>query len=116
MLAVLTTVDDEKAARAIAEALVERRLAACVQVSQIESHYRWEGAVQRDREFRILCKTTADRYDAVESAIVDLHPYDLPAVFAFETAAAYPPFEAWVGDEVRVAPADSDTPAGEATR
>lgn len=107
MLAVLTTVDDESMARRIAHALVERRLAACVQVSAIESHYRWRGSVQQDREYRILCKTTAERYAALEAAIVELHPYELPAIFALEAARAYGPFAAWIAEEVGAAAPDA---------
>lgn len=110
MLLVLTTVDDESAARDMAAALVERRLAACVQISSIESHYRWRGAHQQDREYRILCKTTPEVYAALEAAIVELHPYDLPAVVALESAQSYAPFEAWVGGGVSGAATDAGEP------
>lgn len=103
MIAVLTTVDDRETARAIAQALVERRLAACVQISEIESHYRWEGAVQRDREYRVLCKTTTAGYEAAEAAILELHPYDLPAIFALEADRIHAPFARWIDGEVSVA-------------
>ena len=97
-IAVFTTTDSREEARAIAAALVEGRLAACVQISTIESVYTWQGAVQNSDEFRLLIKTTRDRYPEVEAAIIELHSYDLPAVFAFDTAHAYAPFAEWVAE------------------
>lgn len=81
-LVVYTTVGTADDARRIAEALVERRLAACVQLIPIESVFRWDGAVRHEHEVRVVLKTTALRYDAVEDAIRDLHPYELPAIHA----------------------------------
>ena len=97
-LAVLTTVDSLEQARAIASALVERKLAACVQISTIESFYTWEGAVQNDPEFRLLVKTTDERYTDVEAAICELHPYELPAIVALNASRVFEPFAAWVAE------------------
>jgi periplasmic divalent cation tolerance protein len=82
LIAVITTVGSVEDARKLATALVERRLAACAQISQIESVYRWKGAIQHEPEFRVLFKTTAARYQDVEEAIRALHPYELPAIHA----------------------------------
>jgi periplasmic divalent cation tolerance protein len=95
-IVVFTTIDSLEDARAIASALVERKLAACVQVSTIESVYAWQGAVQNDTEYRVVAKTTADRYADVEAAILDLHTYDLPAIYALDVAEAYAPYAEWV--------------------
>ena len=95
-IVVLTTIDNLEDARAIASALVERKLAACVQVSEIESVYTWQGAVQNDTEYRVMAKTTADRYPDVEAAILDLHSYDLPAIYALDVAEIYAPYAEWV--------------------
>jgi len=81
-IAVITTVASRDDARRIAKALVERRLVACAQISEIESLYHWDGALQDDREFRLLLKTVDTQYDAVEQAIRALHPYELPAIYA----------------------------------
>jgi periplasmic divalent cation tolerance protein len=97
-IVVLTTIDNLEDARAIASALVERKLAACVQVSTIESVYAWQGAVQNDTEYRVVAKTTADRYADVEAAILDLHTYDLPAIYALDVAEAYAPYAEWVAE------------------
>ena len=98
LLAVYTTVGTADQARAMARALVERRLAACAQIEPIESFYAWKGAVQHDPEFRLLLKTTAERYDAVEAAIRELHPYELPAIHAVAVERAHAPYAAWVAE------------------
>ena len=99
-IAIMTTTDSRDEARAIAAALVERRLAACAQISSIQSFYTWEGEVQDDDEFRVLIKTTGDRYADVEAAILELHSYDLPAIVAFDITHAYGPYADWVIDSV----------------
>ncbi len=96
ILAVLTTVDSRQQADAIARALVSRRLAACVQISSIDSVYFWKGKIQEDREFRLLIKTTEERYGQVEDAIRELHTYDLPAIVALPVTRAWEPFADWV--------------------
>ena len=96
VIAVFTTIDSEAQARKIAAALVERRLAACVQVSEIESFYTWDDATQNDREFRLMIKTTDTRYSDVEAAIRELHSYDLPAIYALDIDSVYAPYADWV--------------------
>ncbi len=95
-IAVFTTTDNLDLARSIATQLVERNLAACAQISTIESVYIWQGVTQNDQEFRVLLKTTSERYAEVEAAIRELHSYDLPAIYAFEMARGYEPFLEWV--------------------
>ena len=95
-IAVITTVASRDDARRIAKALVERRLVACAQFSEIESLYHWDGALQDDREFRLLLKTVDTQYDAVEQAIRALHPYELPAIYALPVAAIFAPYAEWV--------------------
>lgn len=98
LLAVYTTVATQEQARTIARALVERGLAACVQIGAIESFYRWGGELHDEPEFRLLCKTTDARYDAVEAAIRELHPYELPAIYAVALEHVYEPYAAWVDE------------------
>ena len=99
-IAVMTTTDSLDEARSIAAALVDRKLAACAQISSIQSFYTWQGTLQDDAEFRILIKTTDERYADVEAAILELHSYDLPAVIAFDIARAYGPYAEWVAGQV----------------
>lgn len=104
-IAVLTSIDSPERARAIATALVERRLAACVQISAIESVYSWQGTVQNDREYRVLVKTVSERYPEVEAAIRELHTYDLPAIYALDVAEIFEPYAEWVAEHSAGAPA-----------
>lgn len=98
VIAVLTTTDSLDEARRISAALVERRLAACAQISSIESVYTWKGELQNDTEFRVLAKTTDERYPEVETAIRELHSYELPAIFALPIAYASKEYAQWVAD------------------
>ena len=95
-MAVLTTIDSLEHAQVIARTLVERKLAACVQISTIESIYLWQGAMQNDQEFRLMIKTTAERYPDVEAAIRELHTYDLPAIYALGMTQVFEPYAEWV--------------------
>lgn len=100
-LQVLTTVGSEEEAERISAALVERRLAACVQVvGPIASRYRWQGEVERAEEWMCLAKTTGARYAELEAAIRELHPYEEPEVVATPIVAGSPGYLAWVGDNV----------------
>lgn len=96
LLAVYTTVATREDARTIARALVERRLAACVQVEPIESFYRWAGEIVQEPEYRLLAKTTEDRWQVVEDAIRSLHPYALPAIHAVELEEVHAPYARWI--------------------
>ena len=95
-LAVVTTVDSQQEAQRMARALVERGLAACAQISEIESFYSWDGAVQNAKEFRVLFKTTGALYEAIELAIRELHSYELPAIHAYAIEKIAEPYAAWI--------------------
>jgi periplasmic divalent cation tolerance protein len=97
-IAVLTTIDSLGQARAIANMLVERKLAACVQISPVESVYAWEGSVQMEDEYRVFVKTTEERYTEVEAAIRELHSYDLPAIYAISLSPVFEAYAEWVAD------------------
>src|SRR5512139_3140819 len=97
-IAVVTTVGSKKEARALAHALVEAKLAACAQISRIESAYAWKGTIEHGKEYRVLFKTTNESYDAVERAICDLHSYELPAIHAFAFEHVLPAYAAWIGE------------------
>ena len=97
-LAVVTTTETREAATALARAMVERRLAACAQVSAIDSVYRWEGRVVEGQEFRLVLKTPAALYDALEAAILEAHDYDVPAVQAYPATRTYDAYAEWIDD------------------
>ena len=73
-------------------------LAACAQISRIESLYTWKGKIEHGREYRVLFKTVDERYAAVESAIRDMHPYDLPAIHAFAFEHVLPAYGEWIAE------------------
>lgn len=100
IVAILTTIDSAERAQAIASALVERKLAACVQISEVASVYSWQGAVQREREFRIMAKTLAGRYADAEVAIRELHTYELPAIYAVPVTEVFAPYADWIAENV----------------
>lgn len=98
---VLTTAGDESVAARIASGLVERRLAACVNVvPQVRSTYRWEGAVRTDGEWLLVIKTRRDRFDAVAAAVRELHDYELPEVVLIPIEAGEAGYLAWIDASV----------------
>ena len=97
-IVVITTVATADDARRLSRALVERRLVACAQISQIESVYMWENKLQQEGEYRLMLKTVASRYAAVEEAIRELHPYTLPAIYALALERVHGPYADWVGE------------------
>jgi periplasmic divalent cation tolerance protein len=99
---VLTTVGSAAEAELIAAALVERRLAACVQtLGPIRSRYRWRDAIEQAEEWQCLAKTEASRYEEVEAAIRELHSYEEPEVIALPIAAGSAGYLDWVSSELR---------------
>jgi periplasmic divalent cation tolerance protein len=100
-LLVLTTSGSEAEARKIAQALVERRLAACVNiVPRIQSVYRWEGKVEQAEEFLLLIKTVKDRGEQVRAAICELHSYDVPECIAIPIESGSAEYLKWLTDSV----------------
>lgn len=84
-------------AEPLAAALVEARVAACVQVLPgVRSVYRWQGALQRDDESLLLIKTAAARFDALKAAVLAHHPYELPEIVAVNPASGHAPYLDWV--------------------
>jgi periplasmic divalent cation tolerance protein len=101
-LLVMTNLADGASAQALARALVERRLAACVNLlPAVQSIYRWQGAVEEAAEVTLLIKTTAARYAELEQAIRALHPYELPEVIAVPVSAGLPAYLGWIAQETR---------------
>jgi periplasmic divalent cation tolerance protein len=99
---VLTTTGSEAEAERIGALLVERRLAACVQVSgPLASRYRWRGEVEEAREWQCLAKTEAARYAEVEAAIRELHSYEEPEIVAIPILAGSQGYLDWIGENVR---------------
>ena len=101
-LLVLTNLPDRAAAERLADALIEKRVAACVNIlAPCRSVYRWKGAVQHDEEHPVLIKTTAERYPVLETAIRAVHPYELPEIIAVPIERGLPAYLAWVDTETK---------------
>ena len=99
-LLVLTNCPDEEVANAIALAVVEAGLAACVNIlPRVQSIYRWQGAVESASEIPLLIKTTATNYAALEAAIREQHPYDIPEIIALPITQGLPAYLNWVATE-----------------
>ncbi len=101
-IVVLCTCGSSKEARRIGRALVEKRLAACVNVvtAPVESVYRWEGKVEIAKEFLLLIKTTRARFAALERAIRLIHSYDVPEIVALPIAAGSRGYLKWLAASV----------------
>ena len=102
---VLTQLPDRASAQALARALVEARLAACVSVgAPVESLYHWRGEIETALEVPVVVKTAARRYAAVEAEIRARHPYELPEIIAVRIEHGLPDYLAWVGEQTRPTP------------
>jgi periplasmic divalent cation tolerance protein len=100
-LVVLSTVGKAEDAERIGRELVERRLAACVNVVPgVTSIYRWKGDVEREEERLLVIKTTAEQFPALRDALVTLHPYEVPEVVALRIEDGYEPYLAWLDQSV----------------
>jgi periplasmic divalent cation tolerance protein len=97
---VLTTAGTREEAAKIAGALVERRLAACVNLVAVESVYRWKEAAESTAEWLLVIKTTAAAFEEVEAAIQELHSYELPECVALAIEAGSEDYLEWIGDNV----------------
>jgi periplasmic divalent cation tolerance protein len=98
---VLTTVGSREEGQKMARALVERRLAACVNVAgPMDSVYRWKGEVESATEWLLLIKTTAGQFERVRAAIQELHSYELPECVEIAIEAGSEEYLRWIGENV----------------
>jgi periplasmic divalent cation tolerance protein len=99
---ILATAGSREEAERLADALVERRLAACVNVvGPMRSVYRWQGAVERADEFLLLIKSTAAQFAAVAAAIQELHSYELPECVELTITAGSDAYLKWLAENVK---------------
>jgi periplasmic divalent cation tolerance protein len=98
---VLTTAGSTEEARRIANELVERRLAACVNVvTKLDSIYLWKGKVQEAEEYLLVIKTTKDLFPRVRDAIKEMHSYEVPEVISLAVEDGTEEYFKWIGDSV----------------
>jgi periplasmic divalent cation tolerance protein len=96
---VSTTLEAREAAEAMAQEMVQRRLAACVQLWPITSFYRWEGEIERAEEVLLIAKTTAERAEEILSFIAQHHPYELPEILVTPVLSGHAPYLRWLEQE-----------------
>ncbi len=101
MILVQTNLPDQKTAENMAQHLVASKLAACVSImAPCTSTYHWHGKIESVTEIPLLIKTTAQRYAAVEAAIQQLHPYELPEIIYVTVSGGLPAYIQWAQQEI----------------
>lgn len=93
---VITTAPEREEAEKLAQGILENRLAACVQLSDIRSFFFWDGQIQNDDEVSLIIKTTTKRYAALESYIREYHPYDVPEIIQLPITGGSSEYLAWL--------------------
>ncbi len=94
---IYTTLPDMEQARALGEALVKERLAACVNIFPgMQSIYEWQGALSHDEEVVLIAKTVREKADAASARMAELHPYEVPAILHLPVLGVHPPYLAWM--------------------
>jgi periplasmic divalent cation tolerance protein len=94
---VITTVSKKSDAEKIAKALIDKKLAACVQIGgPIKSIYRWKGKIETAKEWICVIKTRKNLYEKVEAAIKKIHPYEVPEIIAVPIGAANKDYLKWI--------------------
>lgn len=108
LFVVLLTAPDREVAENLANALVEERLAACVNlVGGVTSIYRWEGSTVRAEEVVLIAKTGEDRVEALIARVAELHPYDVPEALALPVTHGHRPYIEWAEDASRPGPTEA---------
>ena len=98
---VLVTASSQEEAENIASALVELKLAACVNILPIHcSVYIWEGKVNKDKEWQLIVKTKLSQFSALEAKIRELHSYEVPEIIALPIVNGFQPYLQWMSDRV----------------
>jgi len=100
VIVVMTTVATALEAEQLAAALIETRLAACVQLIPVESRYVWKDGFEAAKEVRLEAKTLSRLYPKIEAAIRARHPYELPEILAVPVFACSPAYAAWIAETV----------------
>ena len=101
-LLVYCTCPDDATANTLAELLVSKQLAACVNIiNGIQSVYAWQGKVEFADEALLLIKTTTSAYEALQTVLREQHPYELPEIVAVSVTAGLPAYLEWISESVR---------------
>ena len=98
---VFVTTASEEEAEAIANALVEAELAACVSFLPIQSIYIWQGKIHKEQEWQLLIKTDLAQFPTLEAKIRELHSYEVSEIIALPIIAGSQPYLEWISEQVR---------------
>ncbi len=104
LVLVFTSVARKDQAQDLVDILIKERWAACAQFHPIQSCYVWDGKVVNEEEFKILFKTNSEKQDALIKRLRELHPYELPAIYAQESSVCDPAFVSWISEQTNSAP------------
>ena len=97
---VLITAPSRDEAVAIANSLLEAKLAACINIFPIHSIYTWEGQLCADDEWQLIIKTDLTKFDALEAKVLKVHSYEVPEVVALPIVSGSKPYLQWMGEQV----------------
>ena len=97
---VLVTAGSKEEAGAIAHALIDAKLAACVSIMPIQSVYTWQDEVHQDEEWQLMIKTDLSQFPNLEAKIREIHSYDLPEIIALPIIRGSQPYLDWIGGQV----------------
>ncbi|WP_250311607.1 divalent-cation tolerance protein CutA [Rickettsia endosymbiont of Oedothorax gibbosus] len=97
---ILTTTDDQQVVDKLTISLLKANLAACIQVDNIVSYFKWEGKISSVPEFRIVVKAKSDNYNAIEKMIIDIHNYDLPQIIKLDIQDGLSAYLNWVTQSI----------------
>ena len=95
---IITTAADKESAREIAKQLVERRLAACVQMFPVESLYFWQGKINEDNETALFIKSKTALFEKIKTAIKENHKYEVPEIIQMPVTDGLPEYLKWIDD------------------
>ncbi|MEN6299222.1 MAG: divalent-cation tolerance protein CutA [Anaerolineaceae bacterium] len=98
---ILTTTGSKEETDRLAEMLISRQLAACVQVINIGSTYMWQGKITQEAEFLLLIKTASHLYSEVEKIIVENHSYEIPEIIQIPIVQGLPAYLAWIDENTK---------------
>lgn len=101
-LLVYMTAPDQEVARRIGQALLEQRLAACVNIlPAVQSLYWWEGQIQHASEIVVLAKTAESLFEGLKACVLGLHPYEIPCIVALAIDHGHDPFLRWIEGQTK---------------
>lgn len=98
---IVTTTDTKQEAKRIAAALLETKLAACVQLLPIDSHYIWKGEITESTEILLLIKTRKDLFSDIQTLISKIHSYETPELIQLDIGAGMPEYLNWIRDNTK---------------